>query len=191
MTETVEMLESETRGVVVVELDGDDAGAALVAGDGDERDGKRLGDGGVDGDDAFDGAGDEHARIAVEELGAVAVADDEVEEAGLEQLVLDAGEDGGGVALADFGDDDANGVSAAFAEAAGDGVGGVTVLGCGGENTLAGGRGDAILLGLTVDDAGDGGGRELEERGEFLEGDGARRRLGHRADLPTRESCAD
>ena len=95
MAEAVEMRESKARGMVVVELDVDDALAAGVAGDGDEWNGQRIGEGRVDGDDAFDGARESSAD-SPEQLGAMVMADDEVEEAGLEQLILNAGEDSGG-----------------------------------------------------------------------------------------------
>ena len=112
------------------------------------------------------------------------MADDEVEEAVLEQFIFDTANDGCRVAFADLRDDDADGVGAFLAEAARHGIGDVAVQ-CGGVQYAAlGFLGDAVCSGLTVDDAGDGGLRELEHRGELFECDRLYGRPGQVSLLP-------
>lgn len=180
--ETFQVIDGELGGAAVIEQDVGDALRLVVAGDGDGGDGRGVREECVDGDDGLDGALEQEALRALDRLRAMAVADEEVEEVGLEQLVLDAGQHGGGVALADFGDEDAHGLGAAIAEGPGVDVGAVV--------ELAGGREDALLRGLRdgagggggVEHAGDGCGGEAEVPGELLEADGGgrRRNLGTR-----------
>src|SRR6185312_10558152 len=123
--------------------DVDDGWVADVAGDGDDGNGERVVEDGVHGDDAFDSAGDEHGGILTEQIGAVAVTYDEVEEAGEEKDFLDAAEDGGGVAFADFRNDNADGFAVFAAQAAGKAVGLIVHAGGGGSDALLGFGGDA------------------------------------------------
>ena len=79
------------------------ATAGIRAGSGQNR---------VDGDDPFDGALLQQRRIFFNEVGAMTVADDEIEIAFLEQMVFDAGENQRGVAFADFRNNHADGEAA-------------------------------------------------------------------------------
>lgn len=123
VAESGEVIEGVACGGEVVELDGDEALAVLVAGDGDDGHGEVVVHGGIDRDDAFDGAREEEARVSLEEIGAVVVADDEVEIFLLEERIFNAAEDGGGVAFADFRNHDADGEAALVAELARNGIG--------------------------------------------------------------------
>src|SRR5215471_9317439 len=96
----------------MIEDDVDDALDIVVAGDGDDGDGEVEMPGRVDGNQSVDGALEEHAGIFVDEVGAMAMAGDEVEVAFLKEVVFDAAHDGGGVSVADLGDDDADGEAA-------------------------------------------------------------------------------
>jgi len=54
-------------------------------------------------DETVDGAFQKHARILVDEIGAMAVAGDKVEIALLQEVIFDAAHDGSGIAVADLG----------------------------------------------------------------------------------------
>ena len=133
---------------------------------------------GIDGEDAFDAASLEHLRVGEEELRPVAMVDGEVEVALLHEEVAGAGDDLGVIALAEFGEEDADGLDALALKFAGDHGGLVVELASGGADALAGGGGDGAA-GCVVEDEGDGGGAEVEVLGEELEagahGDGGLR----------------
>ena len=169
VAEVVEVLEGEEGGAVVVQHD---VGVALdffVAGDGDDGGGDFFVEGGVDEEEAVDGALGEEAGVLVDEVGLALVGDDEVEVAGLEEVLFDAVHEHGEVALGEFGDDDADGVGVASAEGTGDGVGAVVEALGGLEDAVAGGGGDGGGAGRVVHDERDGGGGEAEVLGEDLE----------------------
>ena len=74
------------------------------------------------------------------------------------------------VALAEYGDQDADGAGVGAAEGAGDEVGAVAELAGGGADALASGFRDGAVGGV-VEDEGDGRRREVEVLGEHLEAD--------------------
>jgi len=84
----------------------------VVPGHGDDGHGKVQVPGGIHGDEAVHRAFEEHARVFVDQIGAVAVAGDKVEVPLLEEIIFDAAHDGRGIAVAHFGDDDADGEAA-------------------------------------------------------------------------------
>ena len=90
------------------------------------------------------------------------VAGDEVEVALLEEKVFDAAHDGGGVAVADLGDDDADGEAALGAQGAGKEVGSILEFSGGGEDAVFRFLGDGVGDRGAVDDQGDGGGGERQ-----------------------------
>ena len=173
MAERGEVVEGVPCGGKVVEFNGDDTFAVLVAGDGDNGNLEVVVDGCVDGDNAFDRAGEQQARVALDEIGSVAVTDYEVEVFLLEERVFNAAEYGGGVAFTDFRNHDADGEAALVAELACDGVGLVVEEGGGLEDALLRFGRDTVLVSCGVHDAGDGALGEAEVRGEFLELDGS------------------
>ncbi len=128
-----------------------------MTGNGDGGDSGGFGKRGIDGNDAFNTAGFEETGILREEIGAVAMADDEVKEFLLEQRIFNAAEHGGGVTFADLRDHDADGEAALFAQAAGEGIGMVVERGGGLPHALLGGGGDSIFGPGLVEDARDGG----------------------------------
>src|SRR5262252_10307335 len=102
----------------MVEHDVDDALDVVVAGNGDDGDGEIEAPGCIDGDQSVDGALQKHARVFVDQVGAVAMAGDEIKVAFLQEIVFDTAHDGGGVSVADFGNDHADGEAALRAQGA-------------------------------------------------------------------------
>ena len=101
----------------------------------------------------------------------MAVANDKVKVSLLQEMILDAAHDGGGVAIADFGDDDANGEAALSAQGAGKKVGTVFIFSGGGKNSVFGFRRDGVGDGRTIDDERDSGRRKSEALRQLLEAD--------------------
>src|SRR3954468_18184272 len=99
----------------------------------------------------------------------MAVADYEIEEAVLEEFIFDAAENGCRIAFANFRHDDADGVGAFLAKAAGHGVGHVTVEGGSMKNAALSLFSNAVRSCFAIDDAGDGGLGELEHCCEFFQ----------------------
>jgi len=158
MPEVEEMFERDFRGTPVIE---DDVGHTIhivVAGDRDHRHRKVEVPGSIDGDEAIDRALEQHAGIFVDEIGAVAMAGDEIKVTFLEKVVFDTAHDGGGISVADFGNDDADREAALRAQRTCEKVGTVFKLSGGGEDAvfslLRYGIGDVGA----VDNQGDGGG---------------------------------
>ncbi len=145
-------------------------GQGGVGGDGDGGGGGCFVEVGVDGEDAVDAAGVEDAGVFGDEVGAVAVVGGEEEVSLAHEDVGGAGEDLGVVALAEHGNQDADGEGVGAAEGAGDEVGAVAELAGGGADALASGFGDGAVGGV-VEDEGDGRRREVEVLGEHLEAD--------------------
>ena len=159
----------------------DDVGYALdfvVAGDGDHGHGEVEVPGSVDGDEAVDGAFQEHARIFVDEIGAVAMAGDEVEIALLQEVIFDSAHDRSGIAVADFGDDDADGKAALGAQGAGKEIGAIFEFAGGGEDAVLGFLRNGVGDAGAVDDERDGGGRKSEVLRQFFEAHGLGGRRG-------------
>lgn len=139
-----------------------------MAGDEDGGEGAFALEVGVDGEEAFDAAGGEDFRVGAEEVGAMAMVDGDVEVAFAHEEVAGAREDLGVVALAELGEEDADGFEALALKFAGDHAGLVVELPGGGADTLAGGVGDGAV-GRVIEDDGDGGGAEVEVVGEEFE----------------------
>lgn len=102
----------------------------------------------------------------------MAVAGDEVKISLLQKEVFDAAHDRSGIAVADFGNDDANREAALGSQGSGEKVGAIFVLLDGGENAIFRVLGDGVGDTGTVDDQRDCGRREAEEFGEILQTDG-------------------
>lgn len=90
------------------------------------------------------------------------MADDKVEIASLEKMLLDATENEGGVSFADFRHEDADSLAASIAQGAGGDVRAVVEAIGGGEDAVLGALGDGVGGRGSAEDAGDGGYREAE-----------------------------
>ncbi len=156
----------------MIESDIGDAFYVIVSGDGDDGDGEVEMPGRVDGDEAVDGAFQKHSWVFIDEVGAMAMAGDEIEVSLLQEIVFDATHDGGGIAVADFGDDDSDGEAALGAQGAGEEIGTIFEFAGGGEDAILGVLRDGIGDAGSIDDEGDGGGGEVEMLGEFFEAHG-------------------
>ena len=155
-------------GAFVVEDDVGDVGEFGVAGDEDGGEGERVGELGIDGEDAFDAAGLEEGWVLVDEGLLVTMVDGEVEIALFHEEVADAGEDLRVIAFAEDGEEDADASHGLAEEGAGDHVGLVVEFGGGGADALAGGFGDGAAGGV-VQDEGDCRGAQAEVLSEHLQ----------------------
>lgn len=134
----------------------------VVPGHGDHGHGKVETPGSVDGDEAVDGAFHENVRVFIDEIGAVPMAGDEVEVTLLQEVIFDAAHDGSGIAVADFGNNYADGKAALRAQGAGKEVGTIFEFAGSGEDAIFGVLGDGVGDGRTVDDKRDSGGGKGE-----------------------------
>src|SRR5580704_12194448 len=112
------MLEREERSLFVVHRDVGHTPHPSMARDRHYGDGKPSHDGGIDQNDALDGAINQQARIFLDEILLAPMAGDEVEVAFPKQVIFDPRHDGGGVALADLGREDTDQESALETERA-------------------------------------------------------------------------
>ena len=93
----------------------DNVGHALdvvVSGHGDHGHGKVEVPGRVDGDQAIHRSLQEHARVFVDQIGAVAVAGDKVEVSLLQEVIFHSAHNGSRIPVAHFRDDDTDGKAA-------------------------------------------------------------------------------
>ena len=140
-----------------------------MAGDGNARDVQFFGEYRIHGDKAFNCPLLEEQRIFLDEFVAVAVADHEIKVAFLEQVVFDSGHNEGGVSLADFRNNDADGEAALLPEGSRKMIGPVI--------QFAGSRANQFLRALrnglsgrgAIDNEGNGGLRKAEVFGKVLE----------------------
>ncbi len=138
MTEIVEVLQREARSEFMIEDDIGDVGQGGVAGDQDGWQRERIDELGVDGENAINAAGLEQCWILGDEVLLVPVMDGEVEVAFFHQQIADAGEYLRVIALAEYGEKDADASHGLAQQRAGDHVGFVVEFGGGGANALAG-----------------------------------------------------
>ena len=169
VAKVIQVLEGDFGSAVMVQNNVDDAADVVVAGNSDDGDREVEVPGRVDGNEAVDGTLEKHAGVFVDEVGAMAVAGDEVEVALLEEIVFEAAHDRGGVAVADLGNDNADGEAALGAQGTGEKIRTVLELAGGGENAILGLLGDGIGDVGTIDDERNGGGRKAEVIGQFFE----------------------
>ena len=156
----------------MIESDIGDTLYVIVSGDGDDGDGEVEMPGRVDGDEAVDGAFQKHSWVFVDEIGAMAMAGDEIEVTLLQEIVFDSAHDGGGIAVADFGDDDSDGEAALGTQGAGEEIGTILEFAGGGEDAVFGVLRDGIGDAGSINDEGDGGGGEVKVLREFFEAHG-------------------
>ena len=170
VAEVMEMAESHAgRDVMIEHYIGDAIGFA-VGRDADDRSRDVESELSVDEEKAVDAATHEEFLVLIFKVGLSEVADGEVKEAFLEEVLLDTQHDAGDVAFAEFGHDDADGVGEAGAQHACVQVGAVIKLFGSGVNALFGGTGDGRRDGRVIEDDGDGCRRETEIICEHLEG---------------------
>ena len=138
MPQMKEVLEGHLGGAAVIQHDVGDAIDIVVSGDGNDGHRKVEVPRSVDGDEAINRALEEHSGIFVDEIGAVAMAGDEVKVAFLEEVVLNATHNRGRVTIADLGNNDSDSEAALGAERTGEEVGAVLELSGGGEDAVFG-----------------------------------------------------
>ena len=109
MSKLGKVFERDLGGSHVVEDNIGDTFHMIVARHGNDRNGQRESPRGVDGDQTIDGTLEEEPGILINQVSAVAVADDEIEISFLEEMVFDSTHDGSRITIADFGHDDADG----------------------------------------------------------------------------------
>ena len=142
MAKAAQVLDGEGGGAAMIELDVGDAGRLVVARDGYGGNVEPGSERRVDGDEALDRPAQQKLLIAFDQLGAMMMGDDEVEEVRLKQPLLDAGQDQGCVAFGDLRHHDAKGEGASTAQGARQDVGAIVEETSRGDDFLLGGVGD-------------------------------------------------
>ena len=169
MSELKKMLERDFGGAHVVQNDVGHTFHLVVSRHRDHGHRERKSPGSIDRDQAIDRALQEEPRIFVDQVGAVAVAYDKVEVPFLQEMVFHTAHDRGGIAVADFRDDDADGEAALGAQGAGKKVGTVFVLPGGGKNAVFRFLRDGVRHGRAIDDEGYGSGGKSEAFRQFFQ----------------------
>ena len=108
MAKTRKMIEGQARGAAVIQRNICDARQMLVARNRDDGHGNSCLVERVYKNETFDGALLQQTRILLDQIAAVAVADDKIKIAFLKKVVLNARENKSCVAFADFGYDHSN-----------------------------------------------------------------------------------
>ena len=157
MAEREEVVDGERGRTMVVENNVGYPLRLMVAGDGDGGDAGAAGERCVDGDEAVDGALQQHLLAALDHLGLVVVADEEVDIVGLVQALLDTAENQRGVAFADLRRHYTDGHALLFAQGAGEYVGPIVHRGGGGKDAFLCDLGDGLGGGCAAEDTGDRG----------------------------------
>src|ERR1700727_636654 len=136
----------------------------------------------VDGDEAIDRAFQKQPGIFVDEVGPMPVAGNEVEITFLQQMVFDPTHHRSRIAIADLGNDDANGEATLCAQGASEEIWPVFVFLYSGKNSVLGFLRDGICHAGSVNNQRYSGGSEPQTFGQFLEGHGfpAHSNLGRR-----------
>ena len=160
------MLKDESCGVVVIEDDVGDVGDVLMAGDGNGRNSVLLVNRGVNGNDAFDAAGEKQLEIRAHEFVVMVVGDGEEEEIVLAEEGFDTADDCCAVGIADFLGDHADGVAALDAERTREEIRTIVELVSGLEDAVAGVFGDGAGGGRIVENTGNGSRRKVEMQSE-------------------------
>ena len=163
------MLKDKPCGVMVIEDDVGNVGDVLMAGDGNGRNRVLLVNGGVNGNDAFDAAGEKQLGIRAHEFVVMAVGDGEKKEIVLAEEGFDAADDRCAVSIADFLGDDADGVAALDAERTREEIRAIVELVSGLDDAIAGAFGDGAGGGRIVENTGNGSRRKVEMQSERLE----------------------
>ena len=171
VSEVGEMAQRLLGGMVVVEDQVGDPGQLLVSGDGDGGQPRLLVDGRRHLDEAFDRTVPEQIEVLGTQILARLVTGNEVEVARTPQMVLDAAQDAAGVALADLGDQDTDGVAALVAQRPGHVVGPIVELAGRLEHPILGLLGDRLGHRGTVDDERNRCRRQIEVLRHRLERD--------------------
>ena len=172
MPEFGEMRQCLSRGGLVVDDDVGDARQFAVPGHDDRRQGQSVLDRRVDENQPLDGALGEELQVIVEEVGLRVMSGDQVEVALLQELVLDASEDAGRVALADLRQKDADRERPLPPKRACDEVRAVAEFFRRGADSLLGLRGDPLGGRRAVHHQGNGGRRQAQMGCNVLESDG-------------------
>ena len=142
VAKVVEMLKDEFGSAMVIEDDVGDVGDVLVAGDGHGRKNGFLVNGSINGNNAFDAAGEQQLGIGALEVIVMAVRDGEKKVIILSQEGLDTADDGRAVGIADFLGNHAHRVGALHAERTREKIWAIVELASGLDDTIAGFFGD-------------------------------------------------
>ena len=163
VTELVEMPQGKFGGTLLVEDDVRYTVDLAMAGDKNRgENAKALFESGVDEDEALDGAIHEQAGILLNEVWLAAVTCGEVEIALFNKVLFDAAKNLHGIAVAEFGNEDADGEGLAFAQGSREEAGTVVEFCRSLGNAIARFLRDGADSGSVVQDQRDGGGRQVE-----------------------------
>jgi hypothetical protein len=157
---------------VVVENNVRYAFGLVMSGDGNGGDAGAAGERCVDGDEAVDGALQQHLLAALDHFRLMMMADEEVDVVGFVQALLDATEDEGGVTFADLWCHHADGHALLLAQGPREEVWAIVHGRGSGEDALLSDIGNGFGGGRSAKDARDGGDGEAKVLCEALEADG-------------------
>ena len=169
----VEMAQSKLGGSLLVEHHIRDAfDLAMACDDYGGENPDALFEGRIDKDEALDGAIHEEARILLDQIGLAAVARGEIEVAFFNEVLFDAAEDLHGIAVAEFGNKDADGECLALAQGAREEAGAVVEFGGSLGDPVAGFLRDGTDAGSIIQNQRNGCRREVEVLAQRAQTDG-------------------
>ena len=125
MTETLEVIERQSRRLAMVQRNIGYSRKVAVAGNGDDGHGNSGFAESIDQDQTLDGALLQQAGIFLDQIIAVAMTDNEIKITFLQKVIFDARENERGVAFADFRHDDTDRKTTLLAQHAGHNVGSI------------------------------------------------------------------
>ena len=123
-------------------------------------------------DEAFDGAIHEQARVLFDQVGFAAMTCGEVEIALFNEVLFDTAENLHGVAVTEFGNEDADGECLAFTQRAREEAGTIVEFGRSFNDAIASFLGDGTDAGSVIQNQGNGRRREVEVLAKCAQADG-------------------
>ena len=173
VTELIEVAQGKFGCALLIEDDVRDAFDFAMAGNDDGRENaEAFFEGGIDKDEAFNGAIHEEARVLLDEIGFAAMACGEVEVAFFNEVLFDPAEHLHGIAVTEFGNEDADGESLAFAQRAREEAGAVVEFGRSFNDAIASFLRNGTDAGSVIQNQGNGGRREVEVLAQCAQADG-------------------
>ena len=176
VAELIEVTEGEFSSALLIKDDVCDAFNFAMAGDDDGRENSNVFfEGGINKDEAFNGAIHEESRVLLDEVGFTAVTRGEVEVAFFNEVLFEAAEDLHGVAVTEFGNEDTDGECLALAQGPREEAGAVVEFGGSLNDAVARFLGDGTDAGSVIQNKGNGGRREVEVLTQGAQTDGLAR----------------